>query len=160
MHGLIIVNSGTFGPSHSLSDDVVAANGSSRWSGRDFGMECSTLVFSKPLAYYSLHNPVSSSFVPFSFFCCQHMVVRISCTIIAPTPLVAANFVILGMIIKTLGDYYSRLSTKWCKFICYFSYKVTLLSTICGCDRYYYILFLRHYIPYCPSRWRWDCFNC
>jgi len=39
--------------------------------------------------------------------------IQISCTIIAPTPLVAANFVILGMIIDRLGDHYSRLSTKW-----------------------------------------------
>jgi len=39
--------------------------------------------------------------------------IQISCTIIAPTPLVAANFVILGMIIDKLGDHYSRLSTKW-----------------------------------------------
>jgi hypothetical protein len=38
--------------------------------------------------------------------------IQISCTIIAPTPLVAANFVILGMIIDRIGDHYSRLTTK------------------------------------------------
>jgi hypothetical protein len=41
---------------------------------------------------------------------------RISCTIIAPTPLVAANFVILGMIIDRVGDHYSRLTTKQCEW--------------------------------------------
>ncbi|KIM88107.1 hypothetical protein PILCRDRAFT_247709 [Piloderma croceum F 1598] len=39
-------------------------------------------------------------------------IMQISCTIIAPTPLVAANFVILGMIIEKIGDHYSRLTTK------------------------------------------------
>lgn len=39
---------------------------------------------------------------------------RITTTIIAPTPLIAANFVILGRIIKRLGQQYSRLSAMWC----------------------------------------------
>ncbi|KAI0061919.1 RTA1-domain-containing protein [Artomyces pyxidatus] len=38
---------------------------------------------------------------------------QIVCTIIAPTPLVAANFIILGKIIRRLGSRYSRLSAKW-----------------------------------------------
>jgi len=38
---------------------------------------------------------------------------QISTTIIAPTPLAAANFVTLGIIINQLGDHYSRLSTRW-----------------------------------------------
>lgn len=40
---------------------------------------------------------------------------RISTTIIAPTPLVAANFVILGELIRRMGPQYSRLSPMWCK---------------------------------------------
>ncbi|GBE84478.1 RTA1-domain-containing protein [Sparassis latifolia] len=40
-------------------------------------------------------------------------VMQITTTIIAPTPLVAANFVILGQIITRLGECYSRLSAKW-----------------------------------------------
>ncbi|KAF8991638.1 RTA1-like protein [Cyathus striatus] len=39
--------------------------------------------------------------------------IQISTTIIAPTPLVAANFVILGRLITRLGPQYSRLSPKW-----------------------------------------------
>lgn len=39
---------------------------------------------------------------------------RITMTIIAPTPLVAANFVILGRIIGILGTQYSRLGPKLC----------------------------------------------
>ncbi|KAI0094861.1 RTA1-domain-containing protein [Irpex rosettiformis] len=38
---------------------------------------------------------------------------QITTTIIAPTPLVAANFVILGEIIARLGPQYSRLSPMW-----------------------------------------------
>ncbi|KAL4243408.1 hypothetical protein ABKN59_001269 [Abortiporus biennis] len=38
---------------------------------------------------------------------------QITTTIIAPTPLVAANFVILGRLIQRLGPSYSRLSGKW-----------------------------------------------
>lgn len=44
-----------------------------------------------------------------------HPYPRISTTIIAPTPLVAANFVILGQLIARLGPQYSRLSATWCK---------------------------------------------
>ncbi|KZT07921.1 RTA1-domain-containing protein [Laetiporus sulphureus 93-53] len=45
---------------------------------------------------------------------------QIVCTIIAPTPLVAASFIILGQIIHRLGQQYSRLSAKWYSiiFIC------------------------------------------
>ncbi|KAI0810933.1 RTA1-domain-containing protein [Irpex lacteus] len=38
---------------------------------------------------------------------------QISTTIIAPTPLVAANFVILGELIRRMGPQYSRLSPMW-----------------------------------------------
>ncbi|KZV65691.1 RTA1-domain-containing protein [Peniophora sp. CONT] len=39
--------------------------------------------------------------------------IQIVATIIAPTPLVAANFIILGRIIQRLGSKYSRLSAMW-----------------------------------------------
>ncbi|KAJ8522260.1 hypothetical protein ONZ45_g1130 [Pleurotus djamor] len=39
--------------------------------------------------------------------------IQILATIIAPTPLVAANFMILGRIILRLGPSYSRLRPKW-----------------------------------------------
>ncbi|KAI0078295.1 RTA1-domain-containing protein [Panus rudis PR-1116 ss-1] len=38
---------------------------------------------------------------------------QITTTIIAPTPLIAANFIILGRLINGLGSCYSRLSSKW-----------------------------------------------
>ncbi|KJA24394.1 hypothetical protein HYPSUDRAFT_136271 [Hypholoma sublateritium FD-334 SS-4] len=38
--------------------------------------------------------------------------IEITCTIIAPTPLLAANFVILSLIIHKLGAQYSRLSPR------------------------------------------------
>ncbi|KAF9559141.1 RTA1-domain-containing protein [Agrocybe pediades] len=39
--------------------------------------------------------------------------IQITATIIAPTPLLAASFVIFGEIIKMLGPCYSRISAKW-----------------------------------------------
>ncbi|THH08175.1 hypothetical protein EW145_g2886 [Phellinidium pouzarii] len=39
--------------------------------------------------------------------------IQIVATVIAPTPLLASNFIILGMIIRHLGEQYSRLSSKW-----------------------------------------------
>jgi len=38
---------------------------------------------------------------------------QITTTIIAPTPLLAANFVILGRMIDALGRQYSRIPSKW-----------------------------------------------
>ncbi|KAI0310094.1 RTA1 like protein, partial [Amylostereum chailletii] len=46
----------------------------------------------------------------------QPFLMQISTTIIAPTPLVAANFILLGRIISRLGPRYSRLSARWCEF--------------------------------------------
>ncbi|KAF9534641.1 RTA1-like protein [Crepidotus variabilis] len=48
--------------------------------------------------------------------------IQITCTIIAPTPLLAANFVIFGRIIERLGSQYSRLTPKWYTII------------FCSCD--------------------------
>ncbi|KAF9016063.1 RTA1-like protein [Hymenopellis radicata] len=45
-----------------------------------------------------------SYFMPFQM--------QIVCTIIAPTPLSAASFIMLGRVIQVLGPQYSRLSTK------------------------------------------------
>ncbi|KAF9493501.1 RTA1-domain-containing protein [Pleurotus eryngii] len=43
----------------------------------------------------------------------QPFQIQITATILAPTPLVAANFIILGRTIARLGPTYSRLSPKW-----------------------------------------------
>ncbi|KDR79914.1 hypothetical protein GALMADRAFT_222849 [Galerina marginata CBS 339.88] len=51
-----------------------------------------------------------SSFSPLASIPFQ---IEITCTIVAPTPLLAASFVILGEIIKILGPSYSRLTPKW-----------------------------------------------
>ncbi|PCH37954.1 RTA1-domain-containing protein [Wolfiporia cocos MD-104 SS10] len=47
---------------------------------------------------------------------------QIVCTILAPTPLVAASFVMLGQCIRRLGQQYSRLSAKW------------YTAVFCSCD--------------------------
>ncbi|PIL26020.1 transporter [Ganoderma sinense ZZ0214-1] len=40
-------------------------------------------------------------------------IMQITTTIIAPTPLIAANFIILGQIIRRMGQKYSRVSARW-----------------------------------------------
>ncbi|KAJ7732438.1 RTA1 like protein [Mycena metata] len=40
----------------------------------------------------------------------------ISTTILAPTPLLAASFIIVGRVIQRLGPQYSRLTPKWCTY--------------------------------------------
>ena len=44
---------------------------------------------------------------------------RTVATVIAPTPLLASNFLILGMLIRHLGEQYSRLSPKLCECTCF-----------------------------------------
>lgn len=41
---------------------------------------------------------------------------RITTTIISPTPLLAANFMIFARLTGSLGTQYSRLSPRWCRF--------------------------------------------
>lgn len=56
---------------------------------------------------------------------------RIVATIIAPTPLVAANFVILGLVINRLGSCYSRISPKWYTIVfCSFVRKWLIASSL------------------------------
>ena len=45
---------------------------------------------------------------------------RIVCTIIGPTPLLAANFIIFGAIIRILGPMYSRIGPRKCEFMVLF----------------------------------------
>jgi len=56
---------------------------------------------------WSSYNPLKST--PFQ--------IQITCTIIAPTPFLAANFIIFGRLIRSLGYKYSRIGPKWCKFL-------------------------------------------
>lgn len=43
--------------------------------------------------------------------------IQITCTIIAPSFMSAANFTILGLIIKRLGPQYSWLKPFWCMYL-------------------------------------------
>ena len=63
---------------------------------------------------------------------------RITATILGPTPLLAANFVILGRIINMLGPQFSRLSPKWCT--CYSTWFVIVMFIF---YRHNYFLHLR-----------------
>jgi len=58
---------------------------------------------------------------------------QITTTIIAPTPLVAANFIILGALITRLGRQYSRLSPMWYAIIfCTFDVIALIVQAIGG----------------------------
>lgn len=74
-------------------------------------------------------------------------VLRITTTIISPTPLLAANFIILGRVISLLGPEYSRLSPKWCMYhLC--------TSAFLSADRlhrHHYLLWLRTQLHLLPN---------
>ncbi|KAI8990402.1 RTA1-domain-containing protein [Trametes punicea] len=53
---------------------------------------------------------LESSDSPYSL---NPFIIQITTTIIAPTPLIAASFIILGEIIQRMGPDYSRLNSKW-----------------------------------------------
>ena len=69
-----------------------------------------------------LQTPFLIQYVPLSLHCrlcswsdkCPLLNVRISSTIIAPTPLLAAYFIIVGRLIVILGSQYSRLKPALC----------------------------------------------
>ncbi|KAI0729814.1 RTA1 like protein-domain-containing protein [Fomitopsis betulina] len=58
--------------------------------------------------------------------------IQIICTIIGPTPLIAANFVVLGHIIRRLGQRYSRLNARWYTIIFVSSDIVSLVVQALG----------------------------
>lgn len=78
------------------------------WAGRLWSSKNPTLL--DPFLIQSVTSIVSLM----NNFIDENIITRISTTIIAPTPLVAANFVILGQLITRLGPKYSRLSPRWC----------------------------------------------
>ncbi|EGN94128.1 hypothetical protein SERLA73DRAFT_188718 [Serpula lacrymans var. lacrymans S7.3] len=59
--------------------------------------------------------------------------IQLTATILAPTPLVAANFIILGKIIGRLGSRYSRLSPKLYTFVfCSFDVICLIVQAVGG----------------------------
>ncbi|TBU31275.1 RTA1-domain-containing protein [Dichomitus squalens] len=60
-------------------------------------------------------------------------IMQITTTIIAPTPLIAANFVILGQIIGRMGQRYSRITAKWYTIIfCAFDIVALVVQAVGG----------------------------
>ena len=64
-----------------------------------------------------LETPFIIQWVHFDcrFLVLHSWVYRIVTLVIAPTPLVAANFILLGRIIRRLGPQYSRLTPRRCE---------------------------------------------
>ncbi len=81
---------------------------------RDLWLERSTMVESESLftdaVYYTVSTVAMESVVPLLIG--GHRAVNL---VVAPTPLVAANFILLGRIIRRLGPQYSRLTPRRCK---------------------------------------------
>lgn len=86
-------------------------------------------------------------------YCAMHaLCYRIVATVIAPTPLIAADFMILGQIIYKLGEQYSRISSRLYSRI---------FLTIVSCrdpafdDCRLTDLRVGYHLPYCTSAWWW-----
>ena len=83
------------------------------WYRRDHGMGCTALVQRERLSAYAVSHAVRLTGLMFPPSP-DSPVFRTSTTIIAPTPLIAANFMILGQIMNRMGQSYSRLSARTC----------------------------------------------
>ncbi|EAU86411.2 hypothetical protein CC1G_05405 [Coprinopsis cinerea okayama7 len=69
-----------------------------------------TIIFCGVLEVLGWATRLWSHYEPFIFLPFQ---IQIVATIVGPTPLLAANFVIFGRIIRCLGTSYSRLAPRW-----------------------------------------------
>jgi hypothetical protein len=77
-------------------------------------LERSTVVESEPFHKEAIYHSVSKmQWAPFVPLLMGGY--RAVALVVAPTPLVAANFILLGRIIQRLGPQYSRLTTTQCK---------------------------------------------
>ena len=93
------------------------------WSGRLWSSRNPTLHKAFVMQCVS---PMSINFR--TFYADRESRGRISTTILAPTPFIAASFIILGRITKRLGPQYCRLSFKWCEWFCLKEYPKTMCT--------------------------------
>ena len=100
--------------SNSFASLVVIPQCSFLWHSRARRLERSTVVESEPFYKEAIYHTVSevqrSPFV--SLLMDGYRAVAL---VVAPTPFVAANFILLGRIIRRLGPQYSRLTPTLCK---------------------------------------------
>ena len=111
-------SSASFEPSYFLPHVVAVSYNWSLWCTRDRGMVRSTLVKFFTVTRGTIQNSVSFSISSCTFnspINGNTKNFRIVGTILGPTPLLAANFVIFGVLIHRLGVQYSRLSPRSCK---------------------------------------------
>lgn len=105
--------------------------------------------------YWSSRTPLGNGNAPFSLQYVhllsdgleQHgdlALSRFIATIIAPTPLLAANFIITGRIIARLGPQYSRLNARKCEFSLVLN-SIQLTDPSCG-TRHQNLPFGGHYL--------------
>jgi len=87
----------------------------SLWYSRNFRVVRETVVKFWPTEPRAIRDAVCPfHIIFFSTWSYPACVRRITATILGPTPFLAANFVIFGIIIQRLGTQFSRLSPKWC----------------------------------------------
>lgn len=109
------------------------------WSGRLWSSQnvhLNTPFMIQFVAPTALRNSYSTSFK-----------FRITGCIIGPTPLLAADFVIFGIIIQRLGEGYSRMAAKWCTY----STSPTSTSSLTIAHRYGSLLFMCTHS--CSTHW-------
>ena len=115
--GSPISTSHSFPRSHPVSNVVALSYGMYSWYCRNYCLGCTSVVQQEPHEFGSFLDTVRQNNRSFtSFDRNAKWWDRITTTIIAPTPLVAANFIIVEKLINRIGPKFSRLSGKWCKF--------------------------------------------
>lgn len=115
MRVLIYVPSHTHHPGHPFAAVVAPPYGMRGRPRRDPRLEREAVVEPKRVPERPIHHAVRLLLLPFPRMRMLTALRRITTTIIAPTPLIAANFIILGQIIRRIGQKYSRVSARWCK---------------------------------------------
>jgi hypothetical protein len=100
--------------SNTLASLVVIPHCSPLRRSRVLRLERSTVVESEPFHKEAIYHTVSKMqwFAFVTLLMGGHRAVSL---VVAPTPLVAANFTLLGRVIRRLGPQYSRLTTTQCK---------------------------------------------
>ncbi|KAJ7453396.1 RTA1-domain-containing protein [Mycena latifolia] len=82
-------------------------------SGMMMFFPCSLSTLAPCLLPARLSHPMGSAQVHCHTIAKTPFLIQISTTIMAPTPLLAANFIILSRLVQTLGTAYSWLTPKW-----------------------------------------------
>jgi hypothetical protein len=117
---VFFVDSCAYGASIPLPFMVVVPDRRSLRLARNTRLECAIVVKQEPAALQGVRHAVRVPGVlsVWNVYADRESRDRMSTTILAPTPFIAANFIILGRITQRLGPQYCRLTFKHCEWFC------------------------------------------